>query len=285
MYTRELLLAAGIVLLVFLGRREHLDIAAPMHDFTTGSTPDQKKVVFDMAPASLQRSAVLASTQKYGSDSSASLLVSNFVKEFQGRVYKASPTPITETMVETHVTEMKAAYTASTLDPILKAFFQEAYSNGDAKRLLMTYIGLASGNIPIGSVPTSSTGISLPTVLGQMRDYLLEYKMTGKSQYKTAYDGLKAWMDRYLSDLSTSLERDADTISADVNTYRSSNTEMTKTQTDFQTVKTQGPQLEDAYHTIKTQMDQTPLPDTTGLYVKGGIAVGLVVGAIALTLF
>jgi hypothetical protein len=118
-----------------------------------------------------------------------------------------------------------------------------------------------------------------------MRDNLLEYKMTGRSEYKSVYEGTKAWLDQYIANLNTQLTREADAITTDVTTYRFVPSELRQTQAEFQQVKTDGPALENSYLTIKKQMDQVPGPDTTGLYIKGGVAVGLILGAIGLSLF
>jgi hypothetical protein len=113
-----------------------------------------------------------------------------------------------------------------------------------------------------------------------MRDNLLEYKMTGDPRYKSAYDGIKAWMDQYVSTLNTQLAREADAITTDVATYRNANQEMTQTQNEFQRVKTEGPQAENTYLTIKKQMDQIPtFEPSNDSYIKVGIAAGLALGA------
>lgn len=284
MYTRELLLAAGILLLLFLGRREHLEFTSSIKDIRDTVDQAEQDRIFQMAPSTLQQAAIAENTRNgYPVDRSKTILA-QIIRDFQREIYVPATAAITETIVNTFVSAKRATYQANS-DLANAPFYVTAYSNGDAKRLLMTYLNLTpAGTIPpLSSTPTSSA--SIPRLLEQMRDNLLEYKMTGKSEYKSVYDGTKAWLDKYLSDLSTALEREADTITSDVNTYRASGTELTKAQNDFQTVKTEGPRLDDAYTTIKTQMDQAPVADTTGLYVKGGIALGLIVGAIALSLF
>lgn len=279
-----LLLAAGIVLLALVGRREHLSFTSSIKDIRNTVDPAEADRIFQMAPTSLQQAAVAENTRNgYPVDRSKTILA-QIVRDFQREIYVPATAPITETIVNNFVSAKRATYQAN---PSLAnaPFYQLAYSNGDAKRLLMTYLNLTpAGTIPpLGSTPSSSA--SIPRLLEQMRDNLLEYKMTGRSEYKSVYDGTKAWLDQYLSNLGTALEREADMITADVNAYRSSNAELTKTQNEFQTVKTEGPRLDDAYTTIKSQMDQVPVADTTGLYVKGGIALGLIAGAIALSLF
>jgi hypothetical protein len=287
MYTRELLLAVGLLLLLTFGRREHLAFTETIKDVRNTVSPEEQNRIFALAPASLQQAASAANAAGgYAVDRSKSILA-QIVRDFQTDIYVPATAPVTEAVVDNFVSTKRAYYQANPTASNV-AFFTAAYSNGDAKRLLVAYLNLTpAGTIPpISNLPTSSSSsVSIPNLLEQMRDNLLEYKMTGRSEYKSVYEGIKAWLDQYITNLNLQLARESDTITSDVTSYRSANSEMTQTQADFQRVKTEGPKLEDSYLTIKKQMDQVPGPDTSGLYVKGGIAVGLVVGAIALTLF
>jgi hypothetical protein len=286
MYTRELLLAAGILLLVFLGRREHLAFTDSIKDIRNRQDDAEFTRIFELAPASLQQSATAANTVS-PVPGGAKALVAGLVQVFQQRVYVPATEPITETVIDNFIRSYRTELQAIPLQSGEPDVYVQALSNGDAKRLLMSYFGItAAGSIPaIANLPTSSTTADINTVLGQMRDTLLEYKMTGKSEYKTAYDGTKAWLDQYIASLTTQLTRESDAITTDVDSYRSANTDMLQTQADFQKVKTQGPALENQYLTIKKQMDNVPAPDTTSLYVKGGIAAGLALGIVALSAF
>jgi hypothetical protein len=286
MYTRELLLAAGLLLLlVVLGRREHLAFTETIKDVRFNADQTEQDRIFALAPTSLQQKAVALNAAMENPVDRSKIYVAEFIRNFQWKVYMPATAPITETVVDNFVSSERATLQSTTVGAgnLLVPFYLEAYSNGDAKRLLMAYLNLTpAGTIPpLSSVPTSS--VSIPKLLEQMRDNLLEYKMTGRSEYKSVYDGTKAWLDQYISTLNTQLTTQADSITADVNSYRSANTEMAQTQTDFTRLRTEGPQVEDAYLTIKQQMNEVPEPDTTNLYVKGGIAVGLVLGAIALS--
>jgi hypothetical protein len=282
-----LLLAAGIVLLALIGPREHLTFTETIKDVR--GTVDAAEIdrLYRMAPASLQRKAVALNAQLQNSEDRSKRYILTIIGHFQSTVYVPATAPITEEVVNNYIAQTQQLLLREREGPET-TFYRDAFSNGDAKALLMSYLGLARGIgtiPPLSSVPTSSTSASVPQLLEQMRDNLLEYKMTGQSEYKSVYEGTKAWLDRYISNLSESLTREADSITADVNAYRSSNSEMTKAQADFQTVKTQGPRLEDTYTTVKTQMDQVPVPSTSGSYVKAGIAAGLLAGAVGLSFF
>lgn len=282
-----LLLAAGIVLLALVGRREHLTFNDQVKDIRNTVDQAEQDRIFQMAPTSLQRAASTANAQGGYPVDKSKVILAQIIRDFQKDVYAPATAPITETVVDNFVSTKRTAYQAN---PTLAdaSFYIQAYSNGDAKRLLMSYFNLlpAAGTIPnIRAVPTPSTSAALPNLLEQMRDMLLEYKMTGDVRYKTVYDGTKAWLDTYLTNLSDSLTREADGITADVTSYASANTDMTKIQSDFQTVKSEGPKVEDRYLTVKRQMDQQPIVDTSGAYVKVGITAGLAIGAIVLWLF
>jgi hypothetical protein len=283
MYT---LLVVGILLLLLLGRREHLSFTGSIKDIRDTVDQAEQDRIFALAPTSLQQSARAANAAGgYPVDRSKSILA-QIVRDFQADVYVPATAPMTEAVVDNFVASKRAYYQANPTASNA-SFFAGAYSNGDAKRLLVAYLNLTpAGTIPpISTLPTSSTSVSIPGLLEQMRDNLLEYKMTGRSEYKTVYEGIKAWLDQYIANLNLQLTREADTINTDVTTYRFVPSELRQTQAEFQQVKTDGPKLEDSYLTIKKQMDQVPVPTSSGLYVKAGIAAGLLAGAIALTLF
>ena len=290
MYTRELLLAVGLLLLLTFGRREHLAFTETIKDVQRTADATEADRIFALAPASLQQKAIALNTAEQNPIDRSKMYVVTIISQFQSEIYVPATDPITETVVDNYVTSKRDMLSRIPPDRggLLVPYLLEAFSNGDAKQLVMAYLGLApaAASLPIASLPTSSTtAASIPNLLEQMRANLLEYKMTGRSEYKSVYDGTKAWIDQYISSQTMQLNREADQITSDVTTYQTANADMTQTQTDFQRVKTEGPKLEDSYLTIKKQMDQVPGADSTGLYIKGGIAVGLILGAVGLTLF
>jgi hypothetical protein len=242
--------------------------------------------IFAMAPDSLQRAATAANAAGGYSIDRSKTILAQIVRDFQTEVYAPATAPMTETVVDSFVSS-KRAYYQSTPNTANAEFYVTAYSNGDAKRLLMSYLSLTpAGTIPpLSSVPESSSTTDINTLLTRMRDNLLEYKMTGKSEYKQVYEGTKAWMDNYIANLNTYLAKESDSISSEVTSYRNANAEMAQIQSDFQDVSKKGPELENSYLTIKQQMDEVPRPDSTSLYVKGGIAAGLALGIVALSFF
>ena len=281
MYTPGLLLL-GVLVLVALSQREHLTISAPMVDIRNTATQAEQDRIFAMAPMSLQSRATATNSAMGNPVDRSKSFVAGIIRDFQAEIYVPATAPITEAVVTTWVATKKTTYAAAATSP-LTSFYLDAYSNGDAKRLVMAYLGLTSDSTipPVNPLPTSSSAaVSIPNILAGMRDNLLEYKMTGDLRYKAAYDGIKAWMDNYVSTLNLKLTRESDAITTDVATYRNANQEMTQTQNDFQRIKSEGPQAENTYLTIKKQMDQIPtFEPSNDSYIKVGIAAGLALGA------
>jgi len=284
-------LLAGVLLLVFLSRREHLTISAPMVDIRDTATPAEQARIFAMAPTSLQTRATATNTAMANPVDRSKSFVAGIIRDFQADIYVPATAPITEAVITAWVATKKEMYQQIRETPLTN-FYLDAYSNGDAKRLVMAYVGVASaGTTPPMApppAPSTATPTSIPQALQYLQDNLLEYKMTGNSLYRTAYDGTKRWIDAYIATLNTQIARDADSITSQIASHESANPDLTKSLADFQAVKTNGPKVEDTYLTIKKQMDHhtgadAPSSDTS-TYVKGAIAAGLIVGALVLVL-
>jgi hypothetical protein len=250
---------------------------ATPRNLRTGADATEAARIFQMAPASMQAAATtLAATLP---TTTKEQIVAGLVVDFQTFVaYGVTSTFVSEadvtSFVQARTRELSGAQSG------IAAFKLTQFQSGNVKTLLLTYFGIAPSTM-------QSPGLSqanLVNALNIFRDNLLEYKLTGSSSYKRASDGAKAWLDRYLQNLNLQVNTTADSLTTQVNSYTSANPELIKAQTDFQTLKTEGPKVEDTYQTIRRQMNQTTAPpDMTGLYVKAGIAGGLVLGAIALT--
>jgi hypothetical protein len=281
MYTPGLLL--GVLVLVALTQREHLTISAPMVDIRSTQNAAETDRIYALAPQSLKSLATNSpAPNPFSTGDKAKNLIVVIISAFQRMVYVPATDPITEPVVDSWVAQI-LQFISQESDTPTNSFYRTAFSTGDAKRLAMAYVGLTSDSTipPVNPLPTSSTAaVSIPNILAGMRDNLLEYKMTGNPRYKSAYDGTKTWMDRYIASLNTKLARESDAITEEVTRYRTANADMTKTQSDFQRVKTEGPKAENTYLTIKQQMDQSPVFDgSTNAYIKVGIAGGLAIVA------
>lgn len=235
--------------------------------------------IFGMAPDAMKSGATTLAPLLQGTTKEQ--IVAGLVVDFQTFIsYGLISTSVTEADVDSYVRARTQEY--SNAQSGIAAYRLTHFRSGNVKTLLMTYFGIQPSTM-------SSTALeqgNLVNALGVYRDNLLEYKLSGNAAYKSAADGAKAWLDRYLQSLNFQVNKTADEISSQVATYESANPEMTKIQSDFQRVRVEGPKAEDTYQTIRRQIGSAPTAslDTTGLYVKGGIAIGLVLGAIVLSL-
>jgi hypothetical protein len=283
MYATGLLLV-GVLVLLALTQREHLSFDATYKDISRMNDQVELDRIYALAPESLRSLATNSPARNpLETGEKAKNLVGLLMTGFQREVYRPATAPITEAVITSYVTQVNQRLSQRTSDDPMFSFFKTAFSSGDAKRLYMAYMNLTpdASIPPVNPLPTSSTSaVSIPNLLANMRDNLLEYKMTGDARYKTAYEGTKSWMDQYISTLNLKLTRESDAITDEVTRYRTANAEMTKTQADFQRVKTEGPKVENTYFTIKKQMDQIPVFDgSTDAYIKVGIAGGLAIVA------
>jgi hypothetical protein len=130
--------------------------------------------------------------------------------------------------------------------------------------------------------------MSAPTEFGQAvelyRKNYIEYRATGKAEYKIAYENAERWIQLYLESIAQQISSGGKYINRFVANYRNSNPELATLQTQFRSIRKEGPELQDRYATVKRigDQEQQPVPeDWTEHYVKGAIAVGLL-GVIAL---
>lgn len=243
----------------------------------TGADAAEAARIFAMAPTSMSAAATtLAATL---SGTTKEQVVAGLVVDFQNFVaYGVSSTFVSEADVDSFV--QARTQELATAQSGLAAFKLTHFQNGNVKSLLLTYFGISPSTMQSAALSQAN----LVNALNVFRDNLLEYKLTGNAAYKTASDGAKSWLDQYIQSLNLQVTQTADSLNTQVASYTSANPELTKAQSDFQTLKTEGPKMEDRYQTIRRQMSQSSeAPDTTNLYVKGGIAAGLVLGAVVLS--
>jgi hypothetical protein len=125
------------------------------------------------------------------------------------------------------------------------------------------------------------TDMEFETKLEEYRANLLEFKVTGVSEYKTRADRAEKWVQDYIQTLRTSVQSDAAYISRFVKEYESTNPDIVKFQKDIQEARKRGPELSDIYEGEKKVIAEEPV-DETLFYTKvaaiGGI---LAIGAVA----
>jgi hypothetical protein len=119
-------------------------------------------------------------------------------------------------------------------------------------------------------------------LLDLYRTNFVNYKVTGIPAYKSVYETAQSSIETHLRTLSARLEADSNYINQTVSNYEKTNPELVKLSTEMKTIQTEGPKLQDKY---LTQKRLQPEPDTTHLYVKGGIALGLLGIGVIMSLF
>jgi flagellar biosynthesis chaperone FliJ len=109
----------------------------------------------------------------------------------------------------------------------------------------------------------------------------LDYKLTGLAEFKTAYENAQAWITKYLSQLDKRITEDKEFVSKFVTEYQNTNPELTALQQQMQTIRTEGPKLQDRYETERKMREAAP-EDYTSYYVKGGVILATIgIGVIA----
>jgi hypothetical protein len=103
----------------------------------------------------------------------------------------------------------------------------------------------------------------------------LEYKVTGNSAYKVAYENAEKWIQLYLKNLRNRVESDKEYVSNFLEEYARTNPELDSMRTNMQMIQQKGPELQDQYVTIKKGVETTPEPDSTYFYVKVVAIAGL----------
>lgn len=113
----------------------------------------------------------------------------------------------------------------------------------------------------------------------------LEYKATGNSAYKVAYENAEKWIQLYLKNLHDKVDSDNEYVSNFLKEYARTNPELDNMRTKIQTIQKKGPELQDQYMTIKQSTEKAPEPDNTMFYVKVVAIAGLLGIATAVGFF
>jgi len=132
------------------------------------------------------------------------------------------------------------------------------------------------------SRPTPSVEpMAFYSVVNMYKQNYLQYKLTGRAEFKTAYENAQAWITRYLSQLDKRITEDKEFVSKFVTEYQNTNPELTALQEQMKTIRTEGPKLQDRYQTEQKMREAAP-EDYTSYYVKGGVILAAIgIGVIA----
>lgn len=124
-----------------------------------------------------------------------------------------------------------------------------------------------------GSIPSN-----LATALNAYKTNYASYKVTGGAAYKTAYESALASVNSEIGNLNAAVGVNDTYIKRFIDSYTTTNKDITELQKKSKTIQTQGPALQDSLaQTQKLNARTIAAADETSLYVKGGIVLGLVI--------
>lgn len=117
-------------------------------------------------------------------------------------------------------------------------------------------------------------------VVNQYKQALLNYKVTGRSEFKTQAVRSETWIKDYLNSLSRQIQSDAAYIDRFVKTYERTNPDIVKYTREIRDARTKGPELQDVYEG-EQEVRKVPPMDETPFYVKAAVIGGiLAIGAV-----
>lgn len=107
------------------------------------------------------------------------------------------------------------------------------------------------------------------------RTNYIDYRATGKAEYKIAYENAEKWIQQYLNTMRTGIANDAAGIQKFVQDYQDANPELVELQRKFQVIRETGPKLQDQYSTVRRLNTERPEVDYTSYYIRGGLIVAV----------
>jgi DNA repair exonuclease SbcCD ATPase subunit len=126
----------------------------------------------------------------------------------------------------------------------------------------------------------STTGIptQLESALNAYRTNYAAFKVTGNSAHKTAYEKALEVVNQTINNSRSVTEGNDRYISNFIGEYQNANPELVTLQQQSRKIQQQGPKLQDELARSR-QIHQRAAAelDETGLYVKAGIVVGLLI--------
>jgi hypothetical protein len=118
----------------------------------------------------------------------------------------------------------------------------------------------------------------LQSALASYKTNYAAYKVTGETAHKTAYESALTAINGAIANVSGGVETNDTFIQGFINSYTTTNRDITSLQAKSRAIQTQGPKLQDSLAQSKQLHAQVvSAADETSLYVKAGIVVGLLV--------
>jgi hypothetical protein len=116
-------------------------------------------------------------------------------------------------------------------------------------------------------------------LLSIYNDNYVAFRVTGNIANKTAYEAALNGLNQQITNLQTRLGEEKQYIQGFLQTYSDDNPELVKLHEQSQQIQKVGPQIQSEYELSKrlNTSPQVQPVDSTYLYVKAGIVVGLLV--------
>lgn len=217
-------------------------------------------------------------------DDVAAFGISRLVDMFVEMMYEPATTPITVETIDAAIAAIVSHYPDMSENVRIQSL-----QNGNARKLLISYF--------IGDEPKAAEAPKAPEapeerlVLTETSDFgqaveifkynYIQYRTTGKTHYRDAYENAQKWIEDYLSRVNTNIEKSGTEIKDFMTKYASSGSEIGDLGASLKEIRRDGPALQNKYETIKRIQAEESKPDYTAYYVKGGIAAALLgVGAV-----
>jgi len=127
---------------------------------------------------------------------------------------------------------------------------------------------------PVPSSSQSPTDFS--QALELFKQNYVQYRATGKPEYKIAYENANAYITSYLNSMQQRVANDRDVVTKFVTDYSNANPDLDVLKSRFRAIRTEGPAVQDQYTTVRRVKTEVPEVSYTDVYVKLGLVVALI---------
>lgn len=118
------------------------------------------------------------------------------------------------------------------------------------------------------------------------RTNLLQYRLTGKTEHKIAYENAERWIQLHLEEINRQITSGKTFVNQFLQEYSTANPDLVTLKKRFSDIRSEGPRTQDEYAAIRRINEQNELPaDMTSQYVKAGVLIALVGAVIVLNTF
>jgi len=109
------------------------------------------------------------------------------------------------------------------------------------------------------------------------RTKYVEYRTTGRSEHKIAYENAETWIRNYLESVSTQIQSGKTFVDTFLQNYSTANPDMETLRSRFQQIRKEGPATQDEYIRLnRINENSLPPPDSTSYYIKAGVLAALI---------